>query len=120
MKQTLLALLIWAAACNRQPPPTKDSGGSRPAAEPSQETAALEVYDVSVNTETVRRGQQVSYCFKARNAKTVAGGPGKFFKGGAPDGDCLMHTPARTTTYEITVTGTDGRAETRSVTVNVK
>ena len=55
-----------------------------------------------MNTMTVKRGQQVSVCFKARNASSVTGGPGKFFLKGKASGDCLMDAPAKTTRYEIT------------------
>jgi hypothetical protein len=79
-----------------------------------------DIYDFSVNTMTVKRGQQVSVCFKARNAASVSGGPGKFFLKGKPAGDCLMDAPKKTTRYEITVTGSSGETASRDVTVTVK
>lgn len=82
--------------------------------------AAPDIYDFSVNTMTVKRGQQVSVCFKAKNATSVTGGPGKFFLKAKPTGDCLMDTPKKTTRYEITVTGAGGDAVTRDVTVKVQ
>ena len=79
-----------------------------------------DIYDFSVNTMTIKRGQQVSVCFKARNATGVAGGPGKFFLKGKPSGDCLMDAPKKTTRYEITVTGSSGETVSRDVTVKVQ
>jgi hypothetical protein len=79
-----------------------------------------DIYDFSVNTMTVKRGQQVSVCFKARNAASVSGGPGKFFLKGKPSGDCLMDAPKKTTRYEITVTGNSGETASRDVTVTVQ
>jgi hypothetical protein len=81
---------------------------------------APDIYDFSVNTMTVKRGQQVSVCFKARNATAVSGGPGKFFLKGKPSGDCLMDAPKKTTRYEITVTGSSGETVSRDVTVKVQ
>lgn len=82
--------------------------------------APPDIYDFSVNTMTVKRGQQVSVCFKARNATSVAGGPGKFFLKQKPSGDCLMDTPKKTTRYEITVSNAGGESVSRDVTVKVQ
>jgi hypothetical protein len=82
--------------------------------------AAPRMYDISVNSKSVKPGQQVSFCFQAANAASVRGGPGKFFRNGNPQKDCLMDAPSRTTTYTITVANKDGLTDTASITVEVK
>jgi hypothetical protein len=82
--------------------------------------AAPRMYDISINAKTVKRGQQVSFCFQAANAVSVRGGPGKFFRNGNPQKDCLMDSPSRTTTYTVTVANNDGLTDSASITVEVK
>lgn len=80
----------------------------------------VKLVDFSVNALTLKRGQQASVCFKAQNAVSVTGGPGHFFMKANPAKDCLMDTPAKTTTYRITVHGSSGDEDSQSVTVKVQ
>jgi len=75
--------------------------------------------DVSISAEQVSPGQVVSFCFKARNATSVSGGPGKFQHGGNPEGDCILDSPRQNTTYKLTISG-GGGSDSRSITVRVR
>jgi hypothetical protein len=76
--------------------------------------------DLAVSAQRVKKGDLVSFCFKADNAVSVQGGPGKFQKGGLASGDCLLHQPDKTTTYRITVKNAAGQSDTDSITVKVE
>jgi hypothetical protein len=117
VKQTFLALFLVMAGCSRQPEAPSPAPSS-----PSSQAAgsALEMYDISLNTDTVTPGQQISFCFKAHNAVSVTGFPGKFFKNGSLDGDCLVHTPQVDTLYRIEVTGSDGTKRSQTSFVKVR
>jgi hypothetical protein len=88
---------------------TVDVGGARPV-----------LFDLSVNTPTIKPGQLVSFCFQSKNATSVSGGPGKFQRGGKVDKDCLVDQPAKRTTYEIVVSNAQGLTDRASMTVEVK
>ena len=76
--------------------------------------------DLKINAQEVKAGELVSFCFQAENATSVRGGPGRFVKGGVPNGDCLHDQPAATTTYRLTITGADGMTDSDQITVHVK
>ena len=113
VKQTFLGLLLLSMVSCRRPhePAHSDSV--------LLDEKALDLYEVTLNTDTVTPGQKVSVCFKAANAVSVSGFPGKFEKNGRPDGDCLVHAPTVDTMYRIEVTAVDGskRAQTAFVSV---
>jgi hypothetical protein len=77
------------------------------------------MYDISINSKAVKPGQQVSFCFKASNARSVSGAPGKFLMKGNPQRDCLIDAPRKTTTYEIAVSNEEGLTDSASITVEV-
>lgn len=76
--------------------------------------------DISISSKEVKPGQQVQFCFKARNATSVRGGPGRFMKGGSPKADCLIDNPRKTTTYQLTIAGEGGLTDEASFTVEVR
>lgn len=115
VRQTFLPLLVLATACSRQPEQAQQTKATEPDA-----SGALEFYDVSLSADTVQLGQQVSFCFKARNAIAVSGFPGRFSKNGSVDGDCLVDTPKKHTLYRLQVTGADGTTRTQSTFVRVR
>lgn len=80
----------------------------------------LEFLDVSINKTVVASGEQVSFCFKAKNATSVSGGPGKFLRGGNPVRDCLMDNPTQSLTYVIEAKGPGGQLDSRSIEVAVR
>jgi hypothetical protein len=88
---------------------TVDVGGARPV-----------LFDLSINAQSVKPGQLVSFCFQSKNASSVSGGPGKFQHGGKPQRDCLVDQPAKRTTYEIVVSNAQGLTDRASMTVEVK
>lgn len=114
VKYTFLVVLLFAVSCSRQP----DSEPKSAAVE--SDKGVLDFYDVSLNTESVTKGQQISFCFKAKNAVMARGFPGKFLKNGALTGDCLIHTPEIDTLYNIEVTGADGTKRSQSAFVRVR
>jgi hypothetical protein len=112
VKQTFFTLLVLLASCSRQP--------EAPSQKANAESSALDLYDVSLNTDTITIGQKVSFCFKAHNAIAVSGFPGKFQNNGALDGDCLVHAPQVDTLYRLEVTGADGSKRRQSALVKIK
>jgi hypothetical protein len=81
--------------------------------------AAMKFLDLMVNAPQVKAGEMVSFCFKAQGAVAVSGGPGKFQKGGQPNGDCLVDQPTKTTAYEITIRGAGNQVDTERMSVKV-
>lgn len=81
--------------------------------------ASPRLYDISINAKSIKRGQQISFCYKAANAVRVSGGPGKFFMKGNPQKDCLVDKPQKTTTYEIVIANKEGITDSASITVEV-
>jgi hypothetical protein len=79
----------------------------------------LKILDIVVSATQVKPGEMVSLCFKAQGAVGVSGGPGKFQKGGQPNGDCLMDQPQKTTSYKILISGAGNQFQSDSVTVKV-
>jgi hypothetical protein len=76
--------------------------------------------DLEISSKEVAPGQPVSFCFKAKNATAVRGGPGRFSHGGSSDGDCLIDNPRKTTSYRITIEGAGGRTDEANITVKVR
>ena len=76
--------------------------------------------DISISSQQVAPGQQIQFCFKARNAAYVRGGPGRFLGGGSAKGDCLVDNPRKTTTYRLTILGSAGQTDQAEITVQVK
>lgn len=118
VKYSFLALLIFAAGCSQQPETPAAAPSPAPAA--ATDNTALDLYDISLNTDNITKGQQIRFCFKAKNAVMVTGFPGKFANNGALEGDCLVHTPDVDTLYRIEVTGSDGSKRTQRAYVRVR
>jgi hypothetical protein len=78
------------------------------------------LFDLAISSTKVKPGELVSFCFQAKNARSVSGGPGKFQKGGNAQKDCLIDQPTKTTTYKIIVTGADGLTDSANTTVEVR
>ena len=76
--------------------------------------------DLSISSKQVAPGQLVTFCFKASNATTVRGGPGRFQHNGAPASDCLIDYPQKTTAYRLVIEGAGGQTDEAKITVNVK
>ena len=76
--------------------------------------------DLSISAKEVAPGQQIQYCFKARNAVSVRGGPGRFMSGGSAKADCLIDNPRKTTSYRLTIVGNGGLTDEAEITVQVK
>ena len=76
--------------------------------------------DVSISAMEIAAGEVVAFCFKATGAVAVRGGPGYFFHGGSPKGDCLVNQPLRTTLYRITIEGAGKQTDERTITVKVR
>lgn len=87
---------------------TVQVGGSRP-----------KLVDLSISKNRVKPGEQIEFCFKARSATKVDGGPGKWMSGGKPSGDCLIDLPKRTTKYRIEIANEQGLTDSADITVEV-
>lgn len=84
--------------------------------------ALAKILEVSVNALTISLGQQVSVCYKVKNAKSVKVVPGHIMNLGlaAADHGCAMDKPQKTTTYTVTAYNASGATDTEHVTVRVK
>ena len=84
--------------------------------------ALAKILEVSVNALSVDSGQQVSVCYKTRNAKSVKVIPGRPMNLGlnSPDRGCAVDKPSKTTTYTVTAYNTNGATDTEHVTVKVR
>lgn len=79
--------------------------------------AKAKILEVKVSSLEIAKGDPVSICWKAQNAKvTVA--PLAASKPAMPN--CVVDTPNKTTTYTVTATGADGDQDQEKVTVRVK
>jgi hypothetical protein len=80
------------------------------------------IIEVRVNTLNVHPGQQVSVCYKVKNAWSVKVAPGRPINTGiiSRGYGCVADWPRKTTTYTVTATGADGTTDTEHVTVRVK
>lgn len=76
--------------------------------------------DLAINATEVNPGETIRFCFQAKNATSVKGGPGVFMKGGRPAGDCLEDRPTRATTYRLTIANADGVSDSDEITVRMK
>ena len=85
--------------------------------------AALpKIIEVSVNSVNVHPREQVTVCYKVKNASAVKVAPGRILNTGVltPGHGCVTDAPLKTTTYTVTATGADGKTDTEHVTVNVR
>ena len=78
------------------------------------------IIEVSVNLLEIRRGQNVSVCYKVKNATAVQVKPGRLASPPSLEQGCYMDQPSKTTTYTVTASGAAGASDTEHVTVKVK
>jgi hypothetical protein len=78
--------------------------------------AAPKLYDLSVNSTSVKAGDPIVVCFKADNARSIKAGPGHLDR----EKNCLSDTPRHTTTYKIVALGADNEQDSGAVTVHVR
>jgi hypothetical protein len=78
--------------------------------------AAPKLYDLSVNSTSVKAGDPVVVCFKADNARSIKASPGHFDR----EKNCLTDNPRHTTTYKIVALGADNEQDSGAVTVHVR
>jgi len=80
------------------------------------------IIEVSVNTLNVHAGDQVSVCYKVKNAASVKVAPGRALNMRVitTGYGCAADRPQKTTTYTVTAIGADGTTDTEHVTVRVK
>jgi len=82
----------------------------------------VRIIEVSVNSVDVHAGEQVSICYKVKNAASVTVVPGRLLSTGIETRDhrCYIDRPQRTTLYTVTATGADGDRDSEQVTVRVR
>jgi hypothetical protein len=78
--------------------------------------APPKLYDLSVNSTSVKAGDPVVVCFKADNARSIKAGPGHLDR----ERNCLTDNPHHTTTYKIVALGADNEQDSGAVTVHVR
>ena len=78
--------------------------------------AAPKLYDLSVNSTSVKAGDPVVVCFKVDNAHSIKAGPGHLDR----EKNCLSDNPRHTTTYRIVVLGANNEQDSGAVTVHVR
>jgi hypothetical protein len=77
------------------------------------------ILEVKVSTLELKRGDQLSICYRVENAKSVEIQPIHFRSGPRPDA-CTMTSPRETTTYVVSAVGADGGKDEERVTVKVR
>ena len=75
---------------------------------------------VSINKLEFSAGEEVTVCYKARNAASVTIKPGRAFGPQSASAGCIQDRPEKTTTYVVTATGAGGDVDTERVTAKVK
>jgi hypothetical protein len=82
----------------------------------------VRIIEVSVNSLDVQAGEQVSVCYKVKNAASVTVVPGRLLNTGieTPEHRCFIDKPQRTTLYTVTAVGVGGDRDTERVTVRVR
>jgi hypothetical protein len=77
------------------------------------------IVEVKVSTLDLKRGEQLSICYRVENAKSVEIQP-IHFRGGPRSDACAMTSPHETTTYVVSAVGADGDKDEERVTVRVR
>jgi hypothetical protein len=81
---------------------------------------AVKIIEVSINRLEVSRGEDVTVCYKVKNAATVTVTPGAWINPHDARFGCVRDQPKQATTYVVTATGPDGNTDTERVTAKVK
>jgi hypothetical protein len=81
---------------------------------------AVKILEVSINKVKVAAGEQVTVCYKVKNATRVTLRPGVPFGPQSPELGCIVDRPLKTTTYTVTATGAGGSVDTEHVTATVQ
>jgi hypothetical protein len=79
----------------------------------------MELIEVSINKLEVAKGEQVTVCYKARNAREVTIRPGVWVLH-RPDSGCVQDKPEADTTYLVTAVGPGGQKDSERVTAKVR
>jgi hypothetical protein len=79
--------------------------------------AKAKIIEVKVSSLEIAKGDPVSICWKAQNAKVTVT-PLIASKPAMPN--CVVDVPGKTTNYTVTATGADGDEDQEKVTVRVK
>jgi hypothetical protein len=81
-------------------------------------SAKAKILEVRVSSLEVKKGQDVSLCWKTENAKKIKLEPFLPHLAGVPN--CIVDRPQETRTYTLTVMGADGDQDQEKVTVRVR
>jgi hypothetical protein len=79
----------------------------------------VKIIEVKLSTLDLHRGDQLSFCYRVENAKSVEVRPIHFVGGSKPN-VCFMTSPRETTTFVVSATGADGDTDEERVTVKVR
>ncbi|MBZ5604815.1 MAG: hypothetical protein LAO79_21165 [Acidobacteriia bacterium] len=81
---------------------------------------AVKLIEVSINKIEAEPGEQITVCYKAKNAVDVEVRPGRWLNPHTMDLGCVSDRPQKNTTYVVRVTGAGGDLDTEKVTVKIK
>lgn len=81
---------------------------------------AVKILEVSINKLNFAPGDEVTVCYKVRNAKQVTLRPGTKFGPQTPQLGCISDHPKKTTTYTVTATGAGDSVDTEHVTATIQ
>lgn len=81
---------------------------------------AVKVIEVTINQIQFAPGEQVTVCFKARNAVKTTIQPGTWIDPHDALVGCITDRPQKTTTYTVTATGEGGDTDSDHVNAKVK
>jgi hypothetical protein len=76
--------------------------------------------EVVISKLEIAPGEELTVCYKAKNAATVIVKPGFWAGRHNPESGCIIHAPHESTTYTITATGAGGDTDSERVTAIVK
>jgi hypothetical protein len=77
------------------------------------------IVEVKLSTLDLKRGDQLSICYKVENAKSVEIQP-IHYHGGPKSDACTLTSPHETTTFVVTAIGAEGDKDEERVTVKVR
>jgi hypothetical protein len=81
---------------------------------------AVKIIEVSINQLEFAPGEQVTVCYKVKNAVATTIQPGAWIDPHSPSLGCVVDHPQKTTTYTVTATGSGGDTDSERVTAKVK
>jgi hypothetical protein len=80
----------------------------------------VHLIEVEISKLEIAPGEEITVCYKAKNAAKVTIQPGFWTARHDPAFGCIIHAPSQSTTYTVTATGAGGDTDSERVTATVK